>query len=132
MKTVARENPCETCPEAWNGSFGCYNYAKEPDPENPGGPWRIKGWFDCDEEERMGRSHKDRDAPIKPTTLRPLLNDPSEERAVGEGPIIGERLDHDAQGEGVSPDHIPAEQPPTGDGPDLDSDEEEGSAHAKS
>lgn len=80
----------------------------------------------------MGRSHKDRDEPIKPSTLRPLLNDPSEERAVGQGPIIGHRLDEDAQGEGVSPDHIPAEQPPTGDGPNLEDDESEGNTHAKS
>jgi hypothetical protein len=61
----------------------------------------------------MGRSHKDRDAPIKPSTLRPLLNDPQEERAVGQGPIIGERLEAGAQGEG--PD-LEAGEPSTDDG----------------
>jgi hypothetical protein len=36
--------PCADCPQP----EGCWNYGKEPDPDNPGGKWKTVGWFDCD------------------------------------------------------------------------------------
>lgn len=41
---IRRDGPCEDCPAMQE----CWNYTKEPDPDNPGGPWRIKSWFECD------------------------------------------------------------------------------------
>lgn len=41
---VSLQEPCATCPHP----ECCWNYAKEPDPDNPAGPWRIVSWFDCD------------------------------------------------------------------------------------
>jgi hypothetical protein len=36
-------DPCIDCP----ASEECWNYGKEPDPENPTGPFRIVSWFHC-------------------------------------------------------------------------------------
>jgi len=38
------KEPCPECPQP----EACWNYGKKPDPDNPGGKWKIVGWFDCD------------------------------------------------------------------------------------
>lgn len=44
---VIRKTPCAPCAAEYMGGAECWNYGKEPDPENPDGPWKIVGWFHC-------------------------------------------------------------------------------------
>jgi hypothetical protein len=42
--SVKLKEPCADCP----ASEACWNYAKEPNPRNPAGPFRLVSWFECD------------------------------------------------------------------------------------
>lgn len=46
-RETIRKTPCEPCLAEYMQGAECWNYRKEPDPNNPGGPWKIVGWFHC-------------------------------------------------------------------------------------